>query len=343
MIDGMTFKKVSIFIALGVLAILTILIVWPILTAIITGLILVYVFHPVHEKVLSVVKEKNTSAILVIILTILIIFLPIWFFLPLLLKQFFDLYLYAQNLDFFVLIRSVLPSLAETEFSRSLAASLNTFISSLVTQTLSSASQMFLNLPSFILKVVVVFFVLFFGLRDAEVFKNYVKSLSPFSKTAEKNLEDKFKAITSSVIRGYIIVGILQGVLTGLGLFIFQVPQALVLTIVAILTSIIPVLGAWVVWVPAAIYLLASGHIVLAIGLALYGGLIISWVDNILRPYIVAKKTKISSAIILVGMIGGLLVFGVLGLIIGPLIFAYLLLFLDAYREKRFPSLFLEE
>jgi len=342
MIDEKSFKKVSIFVALGVLVVLTVLLLWPLITSIISGLILVYIFYPVYEKILKVVKEKNISAIITIILIALIIFLPLWFLLPILLKQIFDIYLYVQKIDFSLLIKTIFPSLAETEFLKDLAGSISSFISGLVSRTLSSSSKMFLDLPAFALKSVVVFFVLFFGLRDGELFKSYVKSLSPFSKTTEKDLEEKLKNITSSVIKGYIVVGILQGILAGIGLFIFRVPNALILTIAAIITSIIPVLGAWVVWIPAAIYLFVSNQLVSAIGLTLYGGVIVSWIDNILRPYFVARKTKISFAIILIGMIGGLLVFGILGIIIGPLILAYLLLVLDAYRKKRVSSLFFE-
>ncbi len=340
MIEDKTFKKLSIVVALAVLTILTALILWPIATAIITGLILAYIFYPVYKKFHSLIKEKNIAAFLVILIVILIIILPLWFFLPVIVKQIFDFYLSVQTFDTFAFFQKIVPSLAQTEFSKDIAASLNSFISNLVSRTLSGLSAMFLNFPVFALKAIVVFFVLFFGMRDAEIFISYVKSLSPFSKTTEKDLSKKFKDITSSVIRGYIIVGVIQGILTGIGLVIFGVPQPVLLTIAAIFTSIIPVLGAWLVWAPSAIYLFFSGHTLMAIGLAIYGGLFVSQIDNILRPYIVAKKTKISSAIIVVGMIGGLLVFGLLGLIIGPLILSYLLLVLDAYRNKKFPSLF---
>ena len=315
------------------------MILWPISTAIITGLILAYIFYPVYMRIFSVVKEKTISAIIVILLVLFIIFLPLWFILPLLARQVFDLYLFVQTLDIYSFFLKPFPSLAGTDSSVTLSNSLRNFISNIVTATLSSASKIFLNFPAFALKVVVVFFVLFFGMRDAERFTDYVKSLSPFSKNTEKDISNKFKDITSSVIRGYVIVGILQGLLTGLGLFILGVPQALILTLVAIFTSIIPVLGAWVIWVPAVIYLFVSGHLVKAILLAIYGGLFVSWIDNILRPYIVSRKTKISSAIILIGMIGGLLVFGILGLIIGPLILSYFLLILDAYRNRKFLTL----
>lgn len=340
MIDEKIFKKVSIFVALGVLMVLAAIIIWPIATAIITGLILAYVFYPLYLKIFSSVKEKNLSALIVIFFVIFLIFVPLWFLFPLIIKQIFDIYLYLQKVNFFDFVRNLFPSLAQTEFSRDLATYINTFISNVVSKALSGASSVFLNLPDLALKAVVIFFVLFFGMRDAELFTNYVSSLSPFSKSTEKDLSKKFRDITNSVIRGYVLVGILQGILTGVGLLVFGVPQVLLLTLLAILVSIIPVLGAWVVWVPSAVYLLVSGHIFSGVCLAIYGAVFVSWVDNIIRPYIVSRKTKISSAIVLVGMIGGLIVFGILGLIIGPLILAYLLLILDAYRKNKFPSLF---
>jgi predicted PurR-regulated permease PerM len=177
-------------------------------------------------------------------------------------------------------------------------------------------------------------------MRDAELLKDYVISLSPFSKATQNELVKKFKDITNAVIFGHIIVGIIQGILTGMGLLVVGVPNFLILTVIAILASIIPVLGAWLVWVPASIYLLASGNVASGIILFLYGAIVISWIDNIIRPYIVSRKTKISSAIVLVGMVGGLIVFGILGLVIGPLILAYLLLLLDAYRKNKIPGLF---
>ena len=97
MIEGPAFKKLSIFVALGILAALSLLILWPIITSIIAGLILVYIFYPVYEKILYLVKEKNTAAFIVILLTLLIIFIPLWFFLPGIIKQIFDIYLYLKS------------------------------------------------------------------------------------------------------------------------------------------------------------------------------------------------------------------------------------------------------
>jgi predicted PurR-regulated permease PerM len=340
MIEQYTFKKLSVFVVLSILAVLSIFILWPIASAIITGLILAYVFYPAYKKVLNFTNNKNLSAIIMILLVLFLIFLPLWFLLPFAVKQIFEIYLYLQKMNIFSFFAKMFPSLTQTEFAGDFAVSFNAFMTNIASRIFSSASSVLLNLPSFLLKTVVVFFVFFFGMRDAELFKDYVKTLSPFAKSTEKDLARKFKDITNSVIYGFIVVGILQGILSGIGLFVFGMPNALLLTMIAIFAAIIPVLGAWAVWLPSSVFLLISGHIFSGVGLFLYGAFFVSWVDNVIRPYIIAKKTKISTAIVLIGMIGGLIVFGILGLIIGPLILSYLLLILDAYRKNKFPSLF---
>ncbi len=340
MLEKTSFKKLSVIVSLGILAILSFLLVWPILSAIVTGLILSYILYPVYTRVLKVVKEKNISALIIVLFTLVIIILPVWFLSPILIKQVFNVYLYLQQINIFELFKSIFPSLAQTNFSQDFAASFNTLLSGVTKGIMSGVSAIFLNLPSFFLKLAVVFFILFFGLRDANIFIEYVKSLSPFSPTTERELLKKFEGVTNAVIYGFFIVGLLQGILTGIGLFIFGVPNPLPLTLLAILSSIIPVLGAWLVWVPASIYLVLSGHVVSGVFLAVYGALFVSWIDNIIRPYLIARRINLSSGIVLIGMIGGLIVFGILGLIIGPLILAYLILILDAYRKNTLPSLF---
>ncbi len=338
--EEVSFKKLSAIASLAILGILTLIILWPIASAIVSGLVVAYVFNPVHKRVLSVVKEKNISALIIILLVVLLICVPLWFLLPIIVKQIFDIYLFLQNVNFLDIFRRIFPSLSRTEFTVDFASSLNSFISGIANRIFSSVSDIFLNLPNFILKAAVMFFVFFFAMRDSESLIKYVKTLSPFSKRTEADVIRKFKGITNSVLYGFIIVGIIQGLLTGFGLFIFQVPQALLLTLLSIFAAMIPILGSWVIWVPAVLYLLLTGHILLGFSLLAYGSLLVSWVDNIIRPYIVAKKVKISSAIVLIGMIGGLIMFGILGFIIGPLVLSYLLLILDAYRKNKLPSLF---
>ena len=99
-------------------------------------------------------------------------------------------------------------------------------------------------------------------------------------------------------------------------------------------------IGPTLVWIPVALFLLATGKVFAGIGLILYGLIIISWIDTLVRPLLVSYKTKVNPALILVGMVGGFIVFGVLGLIVGPLVIAYLLLVFELYRKKKFSFIF---
>ena len=318
---------------------LAFIILKPILISIIIGLIFAYSFNPIYKRFFKIFKEKNTASITTVMLVFLIFFIPLWFLTPILIQQTFDLFDFVQNLNIRGFIESVFPT-ATDSFLQGIYSVVINFIGTVTSTILSSLTDLLLGLPNRLLHLTTVIFVFFFALRDQEKLKNYVSGLSPFRKDKEKILINQFKGMTSAIIYGTIFVGVLQGILTGVGLFIFGIPRALVFTIIAIFASIIPVLGPWAVWMPTSAYLFFSGNTAAAIAFTIYGAIVVSSFDNLLRPYLVSKKTGTSSAIILVGMIGGLIVFGIIGLILGPLILSYLLVLLTAYKDRTISDLF---
>ena len=341
MADEAILKKLTLSLLLLILIVLSLLVLWPLSTAIILGLLLAYVFYPLYKRLYKSIGKKSLAGLIVILIVLIVIFVPLWFLFPLLINQIFNSYLFLQKVNLIDSLNKIFPSLFNINISKDLAVSLNSFIVDFAKNILASASSIVLDLPNLLLKCLVVFFVFFFAMTDADELKKYVASISPFSASTEKDLSKQFESITYSVIYGQVIVGVVQGLVTGLGLLIFSVPNALTLTIVATFVGVLPIIGPWFVWIPVSAYLLVAGRTGAGIGLALYGLIIVSWIDVLIRPLIVARKIKTSSAVVLIGMIGGLIVFGVLGLILGPLILSYLLLALDAYRNKSFPNLFL--
>jgi len=329
-------QRILVIAFLAGLFLLALMIIWPILISIIAGLILAYMLYPVYKIIFKVVREKNISALIIVLLLLFLIFLPIWFLFPLMVRQVFEAYSYMQKVDLFSFLKPILPQASSVDT----LAILNSFLSNSINSLFSQFSQILLNLTNILLQLTVILFVFFFAMRDADKLKEYVKGISPFSSELEKSLSTQFKEITNSVVYGHILVGIIQGVLTGLGLLIFGVPGVLLLTIAAVLASVLPIIGAWLIWVPAGVYLLTSGHTGAGIGLMIYGAVFISWIDNVIRPYIVSRRTNLSSGVVLIGMIGGLIVFGVLGLVLGPLILAYVIVILDAYKNKKIQELF---
>jgi len=333
MITEMTFKKLSMIIFVALLAFLTIFILYPIIIPIFLGLILGYSFYPLYNFFFKYIKERNSAAIIVVIIFILIILLPLWFLFPLIVKQLFDAYLFLQGIDFHTIVISLFPNTTQ-EAATSLATVLNTFIARIIGSASTGLSSFILDFADISFKFVVFLFVFFFTMRDSEKLSAYIKEFSPFNSHAEKKLITQFKGITNSVIYGQILIGIIQGTLTGIGLWIFGIPNVILYTFVAILFGIIPVIGTWLVWIPAMIYLFTLGETWSGVGLLLYGGIIVGWIDNLIRPKITAAYSNLSTPITLIGMVGGLLAFGILGLILGPLILSYLIILLESYQSK---------
>jgi predicted PurR-regulated permease PerM len=334
-------KKVVMFVILVVLIVLSFLLLKPLLFAIIIGLILTFIFTPLYNWIHKRIKSKNISASLICLLLITVIVLPIWLLIPALIDQSFKIYLASQQIDFVTLFKDIFPSLFE-QFSGEIGFIIASFVTKITNSLVNSVSQLVLNFPALFLQLLVVFFTLFAVIKDKEKLLSYIRSLSPFSKDIETKLFKSSKGITSSLIYGQVIIGIIQGIFTGLGFFIFKVPNALVLTLVASLAGIFPIIGPVIVWVPVAIYLFIGGNIFSALGVVVFG-VVASFLDNFLRPIIVSKKTNLPPSLILIGIIGGLFLFGILGMILGPLIIAYLLIVLDIYRNKQTPEILIRE
>ena len=332
-------RRMFVVSMLLLLIVISFLVIRPIALSIFGGLILAYVFSPLYRRTYRIVRERNTAAALMCVIVLLVIIVPIWILMPIVVQQIFDLFTLTQSIDFSEVVKSVFPS-SQPEFQEKLTTIIIQFVGNITNSIIGYLISFLQNLPAVLLNLAVVLFVFFFAMRDQEALREFVSGVSPFRKDKETVLVTRFKDITSSIIYGYIIVGILQGLALGLGLLIFGVPRALTLTIIGTFASMLPMVGPWLVWVPIVVGLLISGKVGIAIGFAIYCTFFVSTIDNILRPYIVARKTGTSSVIVLVGMIGGLFVFNILGLIIGPLILAYLILFLKAYKDGTLSDMF---
>jgi len=343
MMDEPYFKRIMTTIILAVLIILSFFIIRPILLSVIVGLILAFIFTPIYDFLNKKIKFGTITATLISGFLILIIILILWFLTPIIIDQALKIYLSTQQMDFVAPLKEIFPSIfSSKEFSSEIGTIIHSFVTKSINSFLNSVSGIILNFPQIMLQLFVAFFTFFFVLRDKEKIISYVKSMLPFSKEIEKKLFEQTKGITVSVLYGQIVIGILQGLIAGAGFFIFKVPNALLLTLLACIAGVFPIIGTTVVWVPVAIYLLFTGATFGAVGVTIFG-LISVFIDNILKPVMVSQRTNLPSSIILIGMVGGFFFFGVLGFVLGPLILAYLLIILEVYRNKRVPGLLVQE
>jgi len=194
-------------------------------------------------------------------------------------------------------------------------------------------SVVFKNLALFTLHALFVAVALFFFFRDGARYAGLLVELLPLEAKYSQVAVATFSKTVTAVVRGMFITAFLQGVLAGTGFAIAGVPVPVLLGILTAVTSMIPFLGATSVWLPASIWLLVDGQTFWGIGLALYGLLIVSTVDNVLKPLIIGETTKIPVFLLFFTILGGLKVYGVLGIFLGPIILAMGMAFLTIYKE----------
>ena len=203
-------------------------------------------------------------------------------------------------------------------------------LSSILFEGVSTAT---LSTFNFFFLFFIFLYVMFFFLKDGKLILEKILYYLPLTDQDETRLLNRFTSVTRATVKGTLVVGIIQGGLAGLAFWIFGIDNALFWGTIMIVLSIIPVVGSSIVWIPAVIILAGMGHYGKAIGLALVCGLVVGSVDNVLRPRLVGKDTQMHELLILLGTLGGIGMFGIIGFIIGPIIAALFVTVWEIYGE----------
>lgn len=182
--------------------------------------------------------------------------------------------------------------------------------------------------------VSIMLFLIFYFLKDGEEFTAYLKDLMPLPEDIVEKLYSKTYVSTWAVIKGHVLVAVAQGSIAGIGIWIAGVPNAMFWTLIMIVLSFIPIIGSLLVWGPAALYLIAIGSVEQGIFLLIYGAIVVNLTDNFLRPFVVDDSADLHPAVILIGVIGGVYVFGAAGLFIGPVVFGSLKAVLEVFNNN---------
>lgn len=193
----------------------------------------------------------------------------------------------------------------------------------------------------FLVSFGIMLYLLFFFLRDGPELVRKVRTAVPLAEHQKRRLQLKFNRVVRATVKGNLLVAITQGALGGLIFWFLDIPSALLWAVLMAFLSLLPAVGAGIVWAPVAAYFLLSGAIWQGVVLALFGIFVIGLVDNVLRPILVGKDTKMPDYLILVSTLGGLAVFGLNGFVIGPLIAALFMsswgIFVSTKKQVRLP------
>jgi predicted PurR-regulated permease PerM len=212
-----------------------------------------------------------------------------------------------------------------------------------VTATLARGSQLLAttalnigqNTLDFIFSLFVALYLLFFLLRDGAKLTVRISNAVPLPTDQQHELFARFATVIRATVKGNILVAVAQGALGGIIFWFLEIKAALLWGAVMAVLSLLPAIGAALVWLPAGLYLLVTGAFWQGAVLLAFGALVISSVDNLLRPVLVGADTKMPDYLILVSTLGGLAIFGINGLVIGPVIAALFIASWDLFTAQR--------
>ncbi|MBN1832792.1 MAG: AI-2E family transporter [Deltaproteobacteria bacterium] len=186
-----------------------------------------------------------------------------------------------------------------------------------IMEKLTSATMGTFNI---IIDILIMLYCMFFFLTEGDGILKKILYYLPLEDHDERRILDKFTSITRATIKGTLVIGVLQGGLAGLAFAVLGIHSAVFWGTVMAVLSVIPSVGSALVWFPAVIYLAATGHIVMGIGLFVFCAFVVGSLDNLLRPKLVGKDTQMHELMILFGTLGGIFMFGIVGIIIGPIV-----------------------
>lgn len=201
-------------------------------------------------------------------------------------------------------------------------------VGSFLVNSLAAATR---GTATFFFQLFIMLYALFFFLVDGPAILNKIMYLMPLDSDDERRLVARFTSVARATIKGTLVIGIVQGGLAGLAFAVVGINAPAFWGTIMVVLSIIPGIGTALVWVPAVIFLVAGGRTGAAIGLFIWCAAVVGTVDNVLRPWLVGKDTKMPDLLILLGTLGGLVVFGATGIVIGPIIAALFVTVWDIY------------
>ena len=189
-----------------------------------------------------------------------------------------------------------------------------------------------------LLKIFFVVFTMYYFFRDSERIGHALHDVLPLEAEQSHRIFDRTREVISASLYGVVVIAAIQGALGGIGFAILGLRSPLMWGAVMFLLSMIPLIGSTIVWVPTALFLLATGHWGKGIFLIIWGAGVIAMVDNLLRPRLVGGRARLHELIIFFSVLGGLQLFGILGLVVGPVVVAITLALLDVFRHAHRPA-----
>jgi predicted PurR-regulated permease PerM len=262
-------------------------------------------------------KNRYLSAFLVVVLIVVLTALPLVFFSNTLIQEVLKVY------------GSV------NQWSLDLDPAISEGIKNLLLELGNSASNFLLSIPGKLVSILVSLFVLFYLFVDGNKLMSSIRDIIPLDEKKTDLLFKEFKQVSYGVAYGLILTGIIIGILSSIGFYIFHVSNPILLGFLTMILVILPVFGSVLVWLPISLFSIAGGDYTNGFGLLIYGLIILTLPETLLKPKLIGSKAKLHPVLVILGVFGGLKIFGFVGIIFGPFILALLITLLKYFINEK--------
>ncbi len=335
-------QKPQFYFLLAILAgtsLLAFFIFRPFLYALILAAVFTVVFQPLHQKMLSYSRHRHGVAALGTTLIIIIVILtPLIFLGTQIFHEAQQLYSSLADNGGKEAILNIFNGLVSSfqgflPASNQFSASPDQYLKQGLGWLLQNLGAIFSNFTKILISSFIFVVALYYLLKDGHTLKKKIIALSPLPDTDDETVLKKLELAINSVIKGSLTIALIQGALTAVGFAVFGVPNAVLWGTVTAVAALIPGIGTALVLIPAIIFLFLSGNTLPALGLLAWGVIAVGLIDNFLGPKLVGRGMQMHPLIVFLSVIGGIIYFGPIGFLLGPLTASLLFVLLDIYSS----------
>lgn len=312
----------------------TFLIFRPFWVVLVLGISFSIVLYPIYEWLKKIKFPSWLSSLLTVLLFTLILCGPILALGTMIFNQSQDVYhLAVANRNSGPIIESI-NNAVNRILPTGITFDANQKITDFISYVTSNIATIFSATLSTFFSFILMLLVIFYFLKDGTKWKRTLIVFSPLPDKDDEKIITRLNHAVNAVVVGYLFIALIQGLLLGLGFYIFGVPNGALWGTVAAVASLIPTIGTALVSVPAIIFLFFTGHISASIGLLIWAAIAVGMIDNFLSPLVVGSKINISPMLILFSVLGGISLLGPIGILVGPLTVSLLYTLISIYRNE---------
>ncbi len=340
--DNAKIRSIIFFVFMFIVGLIFLFILKPFFFALFWAAVIASVFRPLFRKINKRLNRPDISSSIVIAVILLIIFLPAMIISSLVIAESIDIYnsIDSNSPTLEASLKNVFDQFTHHPYIQKLHIKEKVWIDKMAEAAkavanylLGSLKGLTENALTFFVQFGVMLYALYFFIRDGGRFLQSVFRYFPLGNGRENILYEKFKVTAWATLKVTFIIGGIQGVLGGMLFFFTGIRGALTWAIIMVMTSIIPSVGCAIVWVPAAIIMIIMGHLWEGIIILAFGTLVISMVDHFLRPLLLGKDVEMHPLTIFLSTVGGIMLFGISGFVIGPIVASLFISILEMYEQ----------